>query len=430
MYEQAQAVRTIYGEGRNLLICGDVMKLPREVRALKGKVQCVYLDPPFMTGEVFKRKRPYGEKGWRKGSPSLTLEGYADRFEGERGYLRFLRRIVTVSRDLLKDEGIFYLHLDWRMSARGRMLCDQIFGAERFLNEIIWAYESGGRNKRMFSRKHDTILMYARSENYHFDLTQVPLARGQHRKNHMARKVDENGRSYSSIVSGGKEYRYYDDEPVYPGDVWTDIGFLQQKDPERTGYPTQKPKKLLERLLKPVARPGELVADLCCGSGTTLAAAETLGCFYLGMDVSAEAVSVCQNRLKAENLTVICPTETDGVSALSSYDSEAGRLRMGGMDLRGDPWPESTPGEDLVEAWEIGRMAGKTFRVQKRYQRSFQYPALIDSLAVNPEKIPDILMTDAAGARRAYRWRNDPEETPAPDGTELRKKRAEEAMNR
>ena len=404
MYQQITVNRTLYGHGENLLVLGNAQKPPKEIRELRGKVQCIYLDPPFMTGEAFRRKRPYGEKGWRRGSPSLSLSGYEDRFADEKSYLRFLRRVVTLSRDMLRPEGIFCLHLDWRMAARARLLCDSIFGPERFLNEIIWAYESGGRSKKFFPRKHDNILMYARSGKYHFDLTQVPLPRGEHRKNHMARKTDEHGRTYSSIVTAGKEYRYYDDEPVYPGDVWTDIGFLQQKDPERTGYPTQKPLKLLERLLKPAVQPGDLVMDLCCGSGTALAAAEKLGCRYAGMDLRPEAIAVCQGRLKAENLTVIAPTDRKPVSLLAGFDREAGRLRMGGMALEGAPYPDGADPADLTEAWETGRTEGDIFISEKRYGRSFQYPALIDSLKIPEEKMPDLLVTDAAGVRRAYRW--------------------------
>ena len=412
MYEQTTVRRTVCGDGENLLVCGTVQRLPKEILALRGQVQFVYLDPPFMTGETFRRKRVYGEKGWRRGSPSLNLEGYADRFADEREYLRFLRRMVSTSRELLKEEGVFCLHLDWRMSAQGRVLCDRLFGKERFLNEIIWSYESGGRSKKCFSRKHDTILMYARSAKYRFDLTRVPLPRGEHRKNHMARGVDETGRSYSSIVSGGREYRYYDDDPVYPGDVWTDIGFLQQQDPERTGYPTQKPEKLIERLMKPVVQPGDRVADLCCGSGTTLAAAEKLGCLYAGLDACPEAIAVCQARLKAENLTVIAPTAEDSVPLNAGYDEEAGRLRIGGLELAGPPYPENAKSLDLVEAWEIGRAEKDVFRTERRYQRSFQYPALIDSLSLGRENLPDLLVTDAAGIRRVYRWKENQKENP------------------
>lgn len=404
MYKQIPVRKTTYGTGENLLICGSVQRLPKEIKALQGQVQCVYLDPPFMTGESFRRKRPYGEKGWRRGSPSLNLKGYADHFADEKAYLRFLRKMIISGRDLLKEEGVFFLHLDWRMSARGRILCDSIFGKSHFLNEIIWSYESGGRSKHFFPRKHDTILMYARSSKYRFDLTQVPLARGQHRKNHMARGMDADGRAYSSIVTGGKEYRYYDDEPVYPGDVWTDIGFLQQKDPERTGYPTQKPQKLLERLLKPVVQPGEWVADLCCGSGTALAAAEKLGCRYAGLDSCPEAMAVCLGRLKAANLTLIDATETDQVPLLAGYDKAAKRLRMKGLDLKGEPYPERAAPEELIEAWDTGKAKGTEFIADRRYARSFRYPALIDSLKIPESEIPDLIATDAAGVRRAYRW--------------------------
>lgn len=96
--------------------------------------------------------------------------------------------------------------------------------------------------------------------------------------------MDEQGRPCRTIRSGGKLYRYYDDEPVYPTDVWTDVPHLQQRDPARTGWPTQKPIRLLSRLIRPVCQPGDLVADLCCGSGTTLAAALEEGCRFLGVD--------------------------------------------------------------------------------------------------------------------------------------------------
>ena len=404
MYRQIAVNRAVYGKGTDLLVCGSVQRLPKEIRALFGRVQCVYLDPPFMTGGSFKRRRPLGEKGWKKGSPSLSLPSYEDKFPDEKSYLSLLRRMITVSRELLRPEGVFCLHLDWRMSAQARILCDRIFGRERFLNEIIWSYESGGRSKKFFPRKHDTILMYGRSERYRFDLSKVPVARGQHRKNHMARGVDEDGRSYSWIISNGKEYRYYDDEPVYPGDVWTDIGFLQQRDPERTGFTTQKPLKLLERLLRPVVQPGDWVADLCCGSGTTLAAAEKLGCRYAGMDISPEAIALSLARLKAEDLTVICPDRRDGAELAVQYDPEAGRLRMLGLRTEGNPELEGLPLDDVLEAWETGTTENHRFISGARYQRSFQYPALVDSLSWPAEPLPDILTTDATGARRVYRW--------------------------
>ncbi len=401
MFEQACVDKTVYGNGENLLRCGNVMALPEEFRALEGQVQCVYLDPPFMTGEKFMRRRPYGEQGWRTGTPAPRYPAYEDKYSGEKEYLRLLRRMVGAAHRMLNETGVFYLHLDWRMSAPARVMCDNVFGKTRFLNEIIWGYESGGRSKRHFSRKHDVILLYAKSQKYLFDLTRVPLPR-EERRNHMARGKDEQGRMFSRIVSNGKEYRYYDDEPVYPGDVWTDIGYLQQRDPERTGYATQKPLKLLERLLLPVTRPGDLVADLCCGSGTTLEAAQRLGCRFAGMDVNPEAVAITLSRLKAENLTVVCPCGKGKAELLAEDDPENGRFRVEGLAEEHPQFPARATPMDNLESWETGRIEDGVFYAEQRFARSFRYPELTGDVRAEAGSIRAVMTTDAAGIRRAY----------------------------
>jgi len=402
MFEQIQVEKEVFGQGGNLLRCGNAMTMPKEIRALYGQAQCVYLDPPFMTGEKYTRRRPYGEKGWRTGTPAPRYPAYNDQYTGEKEYLQLLRRLVRTSRELLKETGVFYLHLDWRMTAPARIMCDKVFGKDCFLNEIIWGYESGGRSKRHFSRKHDAILLYAKSQKYFFDLTKVPIPRGEVRRNHMARGMDEMGRTYSYIISNGKEYRYYDDEPVYPGDVWTDIGFLQQRDPERTGYATQKPLKLLERLLLPVTCPGDLVVDLCCGSGTTLEEAQKLGCRFAGMDVNPEAIAITLARLKPENLTVICPCGKGEAELLAEDDPESGRFLMEGLKEEDSRFPAKATPADNLESWDIGRIENGVFYAEQSFRRSFRYPELTMSLRSEEGKIRAIMTTDAAGIRRAF----------------------------
>ena len=205
------------------------------VSRYEQQVQTIYLDPPFNTGKCFEMKARVGEKGYKTGSPSLSLPAYDDRWESREAYLAMMREALTLSRALLKKEGTIFLHIDSRMYAHLRLLMDEVFGESNFLNEIIWSYQTGGRARTYFPRKHDIILFYARSRSYYFNLKGVPIARSEARSNHMRRGVDEDGRSYRSIMSGGREYRYYDDEPAYPGDVWDDISHLQQKDPQRTG---------------------------------------------------------------------------------------------------------------------------------------------------------------------------------------------------
>ncbi|MBR3332903.1 MAG: site-specific DNA-methyltransferase [Clostridia bacterium] len=398
MTEQVRVDREVFGSGENLLVCGSVMKLPDEIRALAGTAQCVYVDPPFMTGEKFMRRRPYGEKGWKTGTPSPRYPAYEDRYTSEKQYLRLLRRVISVGKMLLNDTGVFYLHLDWRMSAQARIMCDREFGKTRFLNEIIWAYESGGRSKKTFSRKHDTILLYAKGKDYFFDLTRVPLPRGDGKRNHMARGRDEQGRMFSRITSNGKEYRYYDDEPVYPSDVWNDISILQQRDPERTGYATQKPLKLLERLLLPVTNPGDLVVDLCCGSGTALEAAQQMDCRFAGLDLNPEAVAVALSRLRLKDLTVVCPC---GGRAELLAGNEEGRFRMDGLDVENSAFPARTSPFDSLEAWETGVIEDGVFRAEQSFRRSFRYPELQQTLKTE-KPVSAVMTTDAAGIRRAY----------------------------
>ena len=400
MYEQVNVEREVFGNGENLLICGSVMKLPEEIRALAGKAQCVCVDPPFMTGEKFMRRRPYGEKGWRSGTPAPRYPAYEDRYTNEKQYLRLLRRIVSVAKELLTDTGVFYLHLDWRMAAPARVMCDKVFGKTRFLNEIIWSYESGGRARRYFSRKHDAILLYAKSNGYFFDLSRVPLPRGWERRNHMARGRDEQGRMFSRINSNGKEYRYYDDEPVYPGDVWTDISHLQQRDPERTGYATQKPLKLLERMLLPVTNPGDLVVDLCCGSGTLPAAAQKLECRFAALDVNPEAIAVSLSRLDPKDMTVICPCGPEAALTAES-DAENGRFQIGGLEVSNPAFPAKTTPMDNLEGWDTGVIRDGVFYAEQSFRRSYRYPELQQSLKIE-KPVEAVMTTDAAGIRRAY----------------------------
>ncbi|MCL1796313.1 MAG: site-specific DNA-methyltransferase, partial [Clostridia bacterium] len=199
-----------------------------------GKAQTVYLDPPFNTGKAFSCSQRVGSAGWRSGTPSIELTAYSDRWKDEDALLALFREAAETAHALLSDDGSLFFHIDSRMHAQVRMILDKVFGRQLFINEIIWSYHTGGRATSHFSRKHDTILFYRKTTNAFFDLRAVAVKREDARRNHMRRGVDEQGRSYRSIVSLGKEYRYYDDEMTLLSDVWDDIPQMQQKDPQRT----------------------------------------------------------------------------------------------------------------------------------------------------------------------------------------------------
>ena len=254
----------------------------------EGKVRLIYLDPPFRTGESFKMKIG-------KGKQAQTVVLYEDKLD-EESYLVWLRGILEGCHKLLDAGGSIYLHLDYRMSHKARMLLDEIFGEANFMNEIIWAYRSGGRATRCFPRKHDTILFYRKSKKVLFNIAAVGTPRGQERRNHMKRFIDEDGRVGFSIRSNGKTYTYYEDSLIYPSDVWSDIEHLQQKDRERTGFLTQKPEALLKRIIAASSEPGDLVLDLFSGSGTTAAAATRLNRRFIAVDQSPVACALLRRR--------------------------------------------------------------------------------------------------------------------------------------
>lgn len=278
------------GGSGSFFLARSEKQLPALIEAYGGKVQLIYLDPPFGTGDSFQRKSEKDETG----SIPLFRD---DMPEGE--YLKWMRTILTGCHALLSPTGSLYLHIDWRMSAKLRLMLDDIFGADNFMDEIIWGYKSGGRATRFFPRKHDTILFYRKSRRVYFDIAAVGQPRGPERRNHMKQFVDQNGRVGFSIRTRGKLYTYYEDDLVYPTDVWTDIEHLQQKDKERLGYATQKPEALLERIILASSKEGDLVCDLFSGSGTAAAVAVKNGRRFLAVDASPLALITLRKRLLA-----------------------------------------------------------------------------------------------------------------------------------
>ena len=368
-----------------VLIQGDARTA--DLSAYQGRVQCVYLDPPFFTGDEFNFRMRIGEKGWADGTQSVQLGAYSDSYpEGRAQYLSLLRALLEKAYDLLSDTGALFLHLDSRMSAHARLLCDQIFKESNFINEIIWAYQSGGRAKKHFSRKHDVILFYAKSKSLYFDISRVAVSRRDNRSNHMRRTVDDQGRPCRTIKAGGKVYTYYDDEPVFPDDVWADVSHLQQKDPQRTGYDTQKPLALLNRIVRCCTRPGDIVADLCCGSGTTLAAAAENDCRFLGVDLSPHAISVCRKRLLDTTLEVRTPfdrtparLEAEMLPGIGYYEIE-----LKDFDMRLD-FPEGSvfqpkglqvTGLDAIDQWSVGFLRDGAYKTYVSSARRKQTPRL------------------------------------------------------
>ncbi len=250
-------------------------------------VDFIYADPPFRT-ERAHRLAPAGRGRARRGGAPIA---YEDRWSTPE-YLDFLDDLIALSCAALKETGSIAIHVDHRASAHARCLLDEHFGPERFINELIWKYGLGNATaSRHFLRKHDTILLYARSPRYFFDRQRGPLTEAQQRK---YCHEDEGGRF---MMSYGKRYNLKGGKPL---ESVLDIPALAATDGERCGYPTQKPLRLLEVLIESLCPPGGMALDPCCGSATTAVAAQRSGRRWIAIDESDAAIGMSTARLRAE----------------------------------------------------------------------------------------------------------------------------------
>ncbi len=260
-----------------------------------ARFQLVYLDPPFNTGRERRHSRlrvqavadggRAGFAGKRYAASVLGTLAYEDGFDD---YLGFLEPKLVQARRLLSVDGTLYFHIDYREAHYCKLLLDAIFGRECFLNEIVWAYDYGGRARRRWPAKHDTILVYVRDRScYHFDSTEVE------REPYMAP-----GLVTPEKAALGK----------LPTDVWwhTIVGTSSR---EKTGYPTQKPEGVLRRIVAASSEPGAWCLDFFAGSGTLGAVAQQLGRRFVLVDSSADAVDVMRRRLDREEAGRACPVD-------------------------------------------------------------------------------------------------------------------------
>lgn len=269
----------------NRLILGDNLSL---IGALlpefEGRINLIYADPPFFTNRKFSARIGRGEDS-RKPDLWQMAEGYHDHWDGLDSYLDFLYQRLAVMYRLLAPNGTFYLHLDWHADSYARLLLDELFGADHLLNEIIWAYHGPSPIRRAFNRKHDTILAYVKNENYIFNADAV-------REPYHVNTV----KTFNSSLKAGFGKIPDLERGKVPEDWWY-FPVVARLHNERTGYPTQKPVALLERIILASSNPGDVVADFFCGSGTTPFVASKHGRKFISCDESFRALHTTRVRL-------------------------------------------------------------------------------------------------------------------------------------
>jgi site-specific DNA-methyltransferase (adenine-specific) len=285
--------------------CGDVLrKLPDE------SFQLIYIDPPFNTGKVQQRRTLKtarsgdGDRVGFQGRTYATTEvgrmGYLDIFED---YLEFIGPKFEEALRLLRTDGTLYFHIDYREAHYCKVLLDRIFGREGFLNEVIWAYDYGGRGRDRWPQKHDTLLVYVKSPGQHYfnqdQIERIP---------YMA----------PGLVTAEKRER-----GKLPTDVWWHT-IVPTNGREKTGYPNQKPEGILRRVVQASSAPGEWALDFFAGSGTTGAVCRQLGRRFVMVDVNDEAIGVMRRRLGSSN---VCYVDADGAPVpVDAPDEESATL--------------------------------------------------------------------------------------------------------
>jgi len=324
---------------RNKLIWGDNKYIMASLLPeFAGKINLIYIDPPFATGADFSINIRLGDLEWTKEASVIEEKAYRDTWgRGLDSYLQIMYERLVLMRELLADNGSIYVHLDWHVGHYVKIIMDEIFGKENFKNEIVWKRQTAHSHAKAMGNIHDIVLWYSKALEYIWNPVYQQYS-ADYLETHY-QKRDEDGRRFedfdlSSPGGGGYRYewkgviknwrapketmekwekerrlyytkqgvarykRYLDEMPGVPlQTVWDDINPINSQAKEALDFPTQKPEALLERIIKASSNEGDFVADFFCGSGTTLAVAEKLGRRWIGADLSKFAIHTTRKRL-------------------------------------------------------------------------------------------------------------------------------------
>jgi adenine-specific DNA-methyltransferase len=432
---------------RNLLIWGDnKLVMASLLKDFRGKIDLIYIDPPFDVGADFRMQVPIGEEkeAVEKDQSLLEMVAYRDMWgKGTDSYLHMMYERLTLMKDLLSEKGSIYLHCDWRMNSALRLLSDEIFGSDNSLNQITWKRIYSHSDANRFGIVDDSILFY--SKTYHFIFNKQFRPHSESYISSHYGQVDETGKRYRLVTlsaAGPGPARRFGDRAISPPPgrhwawsqehideglangkivfsargqpnikqyldetegtvvqtIWDDIPPVNPISSELLGYATQKPEGLLDRIIKASSNEGDLVADFFCGSGTTGAVAERLGRRWIMCDLGRFAIHTSRKRL----IDLQRKLQTDGQpyrafhvcnlgryerqwwqrEKLQGYDSDHRRVVLG--FYRADPLPNPT-------AWLHGRKGG-----------AFVFVDSIDSLLTRDEVRAAAQAAHQAGGREIH----------------------------
>lgn len=335
--------RLIYGD--NLLAIQALLAGDNDTPSLRGKVDLIYIDPPFDSKADYRTKIELPGTNIEQRPTVIEQFAYADTWSANLGgeevkgtlaYLRYMYPRLVLMKELLSEKGSIYVHIDWHIGHYMKIILDDIFGKENFRNEIIYSYGAGGIPKKCFPRKHDSIFLYNKTEEFIFNrdgkILKVPYDQSTldtHYKN-----IDENGRKYREQKVNGRKYITYAEDGKFVTDVWSDIGAQAASSPiskESVGYSTQKPEKLLRRIIEASSNENSIVCDFFGGSGTTAAVAEKLGRRWIISDIGKPSAMIMRKRLIDQNAKPFLYQSIGDYQKETLFATQGSRYRIGDL---------------------------------------------------------------------------------------------------
>lgn len=286
-------------EWRNRLIWGDKKYvLPSLLPELAGRVDLIYIDPPFATGADFSFQAQVGDDEFTREPNLIEEKAYRDIWgRGVDSYLHWFHETISMLHELLAQHGSIFIHLDWHTGHYAKAVLDEVFGRENFLNEIVWWYYNKFQgNVNRFAANHDTIFWYRKGESHKF----VPQQEERDEPvKQIRRRWDSSTNRLVNVKGEDGKVEYQISKYKTVGDVWR-ISMLQPADKtQNVGYPTQKPETLLERIIQAASAEGDIILDCFCGSGTTPVVAEKLNRRWIACDLGRFAIHTTRKRLLA-----------------------------------------------------------------------------------------------------------------------------------
>lgn len=321
---------------QNKVIRGECLSTCAYLKEQGIQVDLVYIDPPFASGadyakKVYIRRNPLVARAIEQAESELDIEElrtfeekmYGDVWDKER-YLNWMYENLMAIKSVMSDNASIYVHLDWHIGHYVKILMDEIFGEDNFLNEIIWCYTGGTDTNKSFAKKHDCIYVFNKSADYIFNPQYGAFAEGTLKR---FNKQDENGRYKENKLADGRVTKTYmkEEGKVLP-DYWN-FPIVNKTYEESVDYATQKPEALLERIIKASSNEGMVVADFFGGSGVTAAVANRLGRRFIHCDIGINSIQTVRDRLKAANAEFEIQEIKDGVSLYRNPVQTMDKLR-------------------------------------------------------------------------------------------------------